>query len=55
MVQDRPLTDPVPDTEPFGLTEPVPYWPTILPLVTTTASLEPAHCELELVRIQAPS
>src|SRR5689334_3750060 len=55
MVQLRPPALPTPDTEPFGLTRPVPYCPTILPLVTTTVSVEPLQGEPTLVRTHAPS
>lgn len=55
MVQLRPPADPVPDTDPFGLTWPVPYCPTSLPLEITTASVELAQVAPTLRRIHAPS
>ncbi len=55
IVQLKPPAAPVPDTPPFGLTRPVPYCPTIVPLVMTTVSVEPAQVWPTLVKTQAPS
>lgn len=55
MVQLRPPAAPVPDTLPFALTRPVPYFPISAPLVTTTVSVEPSQVCPTLVSTQAPS